>query len=213
MLGCSDMDPLDELSDTYQATAIPQWNDEDTQGVDVVFNICDLGPPVTVEPLLPFNVKIEVTPQPEALDFSIYGYQVNFRNNHGNYFEVGTGQMEDLSPAELPTLDDELNQMVYSLSTPVISAGDTYTYEGMLVWSHGDILYYLDTFLANQTFLNQLILAGQFAGRLEQETADFVYDMQVTLLCRFAATDETFEIVTPWTPVHFVDLYNCEDAI
>lgn len=208
MMGCSDLDPLDELGTTYNATVRPYWNEDETNEVDVVFDLCDAGPPAVFEPVLPFDAAIDITTSPNALDFWVYGYQVRFRNNHGNYFEVTTGQYEDLTAAELPTLVPELNNLNYSFSTPVISANSTYSEDGLLIWSHGDILYYMDTFLAAQPFLGQLI-----GGTIpEEESSDFVYDMQLVLNCRFADVDETFEIETPWTPVHFLNVANCSSG-
>jgi hypothetical protein len=212
MIGCGDSDVLDESATRYNATATPWWNDDSSNSVDVVFVLCDAADPASGEPLLPFGAKIVVESDATGQPFTIYGYEVRFRNNHGTYYEEGLG-WDDLSAAEMPTLTGQLNNMTYSHSSPVIEANGTYTVEGLPIWSGGDITYYLNAFLAAQSFLDEEALTLVPAGDwYEYHTTSFTYDMQITLKCRTSAEDQEFEIETPWTPVNFTNVNNCGSA-
>jgi hypothetical protein len=195
-MGCGSSDLLDEVASQYYAAAYSVDNDEQTNEIDVIQDICstttdeDTGE-VTIEyePFLPFgaNVIIESDEDSPAA-FYVESYTVQFRPNHGamNGTQITSAQMPDLTGTTL-------NPITFSISSGLIEPGTSTTLEGWLVWSQGDKVVYT-TIVAS--------LFGTAVG------TDFVYDFQIVLHCRTAG-DETFEITTPWTPVHFSNFDYC----
>ncbi len=223
-IGCGgDSDLFDEAPTRYSAQAIPKDGDDDTQEIDVFFNDCDgnLSTPDDVETNFPFDVKIIVEADDTAAKFRIEGYEVRFRRNHGDYFEVDDGDpqlgvWEDLTADEMPALTGTvLNPASYNYTSPIINPGDTLTIDGLLVWSQGDKIYYAQTVLGSfSLFLEDYVVVLDPGPPVvsitysEAGTTDLVYDFQVILNCR-TLEDQEFDITTPWTPVHFADFNKC----
>ena len=84
IIGCgSGDDLLDEPGTRYNAYAIPQDADEDTQEIDVWSSDCN----GTAEGLTPFSVKIIIEADSTASNFTVPTYDVYFRPNEGTYCE------------------------------------------------------------------------------------------------------------------------------
>lgn len=211
VMGCgSGGDLLDEVGTQYNAYAIPQENAKDVQEIDVVFRDCDDNATTSdSETNYPLNVKVVIETDKNAAPFYIERYDVNFRANHGTYLEMGD-QYQDLTAAEMPSLSGTiLNPVSYEYSSQVIQANSTVTLSGLLVWANGDKVYYLNNVLHNYALFGELVLitpGGYYF--YEEDFADLVYDMQVTLHC-VTGDDERFTITTPWTPIHFLDVDQC----
>lgn len=184
---------FDEETTKYNAVAYPQDGDASTDDIDVVqVADCD-GDPATSdpEPFYAFHAEVTIDNDPTGAEFRVESYTVNFRPNHGSYLgtSYSAGDMTDLTSTAL-------NPINHNYGSPVIPPDSSVTVD-LLVWSHGDKLVYdaeIDTLLG---------AAGAFVF------ADFTYDMQIVLHCRFI-DDETFQITTPWTPIHFTGISNCD---
>ena len=209
IIGCgSGGDLLDEPGTRYNAYAVPQDGDEDTQEIDVWQGDCNGTP----EDFWPFDVKIVIEADSTAADFTVVSYDVYFRPNEGTYCDADTVigcDSQDLSAAELPVLTGTvLNPRHFTNSDPVIQSGNVLTLDGLLVWTQGDKYFYGNTAI-NVDPLNGNYVAIDGITVIEKRvTADLTYDMQVVLHCR-SAENEDFTITTPWTPVHFADFNNC----
>lgn len=183
---------FDEVATKYNAVASPRDGVTVTDDIDVVRNLdCD-GDPATddPEPFWDFSAEVTIDNDATGSEFRVESYTVNFRPNHGSCFAVSynAGDMTDLTSTAL-------NPINHNYGSPVIPPDSSLTVY-LAVWSHGD----KDVYDAQ---IDALIGAGAYLD------ADFTYDMQIVLYCRFA-DDETFQITTPWTPVHFTNIDNCD---
>ena len=191
VMGCGSSDLLDELATQYNGVAYSVDNNDRTNEIDVIqIADCDYDPttnPPEVEPFLPFDAEVEIDSDVTAAEFRVESYTVRFRPNHGSM--NGT----QITAANLPDLaGTTINPITHNISSEIIEPGSSTTLD-LLVWPQGDKVVYAT------------IVAGVFGTAVG---TDFVYDMQVVLNCR-TLEDESFEITTPWTPVHFANFDNC----
>jgi hypothetical protein len=210
--GCgSSGDLLDETGTKYNAYVLPQdgYSDETKYEVDVFSHLCDSG---DYESLFAAYVQVIIEADDTDPDFYVKSYDIILQPNHGTYYEADGSDprgytVEDLTASEMPDFAGTvLNPLHYSYSSPLITGGSTVTLTQLLLWSHGDKEYYTGTVLNTAPFGDELINGTTY----EEQTTDFVYDVQVVLHC-MSVENKEFTITTPQTPFHFLDVETCSD--
>jgi hypothetical protein len=194
-IGCGSSDLLEESPTRYSAYALPfDGGDDSTNEIDVVQSICEDEP----EPYYPFDVNVVIETDSDSEnnsgnEFYVESYDVTLRTNHGSYYDGSS--WVTLAAAEMPDLTDtDLNPLHYPTSSTVIEP-DTVVTLDLQVWGQGDKEAYADK-------VEEVI--GVYIGN-----SDFFYDVRVVLNCR-NLEDNTFELTTPWTTVHFSNFDKCD---
>lgn len=190
--GCSEStDVLDEMVTRYHGVASSVDGDSSTDEIDVWQNPdCD-GDPTTpdAEPFYSFNAQVVIDSDSTGAEFRVESYSVSLRPNHGsnNGSEVPSSQMPLLTGTTL-------NPISANTSSPLVTPGGSVTLN-LLIWTQGDKEVYTT-------------IVEALPGVTSVLATDFWYDIQVVLNCR-TVEDSTFQITTPWTPVHFAGFDNC----
>lgn len=224
-IGCGENEALDEQSTRISASILPLDGGDAASSIDIIQGDCN----GTAEDFFDFDVQLTVQSAADAPEFRIEGYDVNLRPDHGVYERVianepappvPPGFCIDDGPAittttgvfdfEMATLNGTiLNPLNYIFTSTLIPPNSTFTFDGLLVWTASDKIFYRDVLLPDAGFDGIIQTFATGCGiRQEGFFSDFVYEIQLVLHCKEENGGE-FTVVTPWVPFHLTNVDNC----